>query len=472
MSSADHQDPQAGHLASPETERNILAAYLRGTRLAIQQELRSRLKPSDFTLEAHQVIWQGICALDDSGLPFDVPAVADWASRANLNSGGASYLVSLAKDDVRAAASDQSLRSGADRILELARKRQIHAEAMRIAQAALAPDTTSEQLATQLADAAEASRTRQSSRSTGPEHISSLVASNLEMLEALADQKVRLNVVPTGISGWDDLLGGGLFPGLHVVAGRPSMGKTAMANTLQTNAGVGDCYSLMFSTEQRKAAMTNRMLASESRIEAGGLRTGQLADHEWSRLTEGAAKLGEKNIWIDDESEMTLPLLRSRTRVWIRQRLEQHEAKYAHLDPQDRPAARFIVFIDYLQRMTSHLPTGTEPRQVIGSISTGLAQLAGEINSPVVALAQLNRGVEQRANKRPMMSDLAETGKIEQDADGIYFLYRDEYYNPDTKTPGVAEVITAKQRDGRVGVALASFHGNTQRFEGISDHAY
>jgi replicative DNA helicase len=173
-----------------------------------------------------------------------------------------------------------------------------------------------------------------------------------------------------------------------------------------------------------------------------------LAGGDFDRVVDGARQVGDTNLWIDEQSEITLPEIRAKSRVFAQK----------HPKP--------LIVVDYLQRVAAHRQA--DPRVIIGEISTGLKNLAKELGAPVIALAQLNRELEKRTNKRPMMSDLGESGKIEQDADIILFIYRDEVYNADTKEPGITEVIAGKNRDGQVGIRKLAFSGRTLRYEDLS----
>jgi replicative DNA helicase len=254
-----------------------------------------------------------------------------------------------------------------------------------------------------------------------------------------------------------------MLAGLHssdllILAARPAMGKTALALNIAQNVAVKAGKGVaIFSLEMSKGQLATRMLCSEARVDAGKVRTGMLSRHEdWPRLEEASERLYHAPLWIDDTPGITITQLRSRAR--------RLKAEHGRLD--------FIV-IDYLQLMGAGGPANMPREQQISTISRGLKGLAKEMSVPVMALSQLNRSVESRADKRPMISDLRESGAIEQDADIIMFIYRDGYYNPDIEEEkkDVAEIIIAKQRNGPTGTAELYFHGQYTRFDNLERRA-
>ena len=243
----------------------------------------------------------------------------------------------------------------------------------------------------------------------------------------------------------------GLQPSdMILIAARPSMGKTAFALNLAAHAACKKhITTAIFSLEMSKVQLVNRFLSMESSVSAQNLRTGNLSETEWEKLVEGASIIGNSGLVIDDTPGISISDLRSKCR----------KIKLEHDDLG-------LIIIDYIQLMTSN--TRSESRQQeVSEISRSLKALARELNVPVVALSQLSRAVEQRPDHRPMLSDLRESGAIEQDADVVMFLYRDEYYKKDTDKPGVAEVIIAKQRNGPVGTVELAWIGDRQRFANL-----
>jgi replicative DNA helicase len=280
-------------------------------------------------------------------------------------------------------------------------------------------------------------------------HVMHYVASLTEQLVQRMEGSAPENIVPTGFASLDDLFMGFAEGDLIILAARPSMGKTALSLAITDEAAnQGGRNVLYFSTEQSGLQLAYRKVASASRVPATDLRRGTLAGGDFDRVVDGARQVGDTNLWIDEQSEITLPEIRAKSRVFAQK----------HPKP--------LIVVDYLQRVAAHRQA--DPRVIIGEISTGLKNLAKELGAPVIALAQLNRELEKRTNKRPMMSDLGESGKIEQDADIILFIYRDEVYNADTKEPGITEVIAGKNRDGQVGIRKLAFSGRTLRYEDLS----
>jgi replicative DNA helicase len=249
----------------------------------------------------------------------------------------------------------------------------------------------------------------------------------------------------------------GFQPGdLIVLAARPSMGKTALALNIAEHVAVSEGLPVVvFSMEMGAAQLALRLVGSLGRIDQGNLRKGKLNDDEWSRLSEAVEKLGSVSMFIDESSALTPTEVRARARRQARQ-----------------CGKLGLIVVDYLQLMSGSVGTTDENRAtVIGEISRGLKSLAKELQCPVVALSQLNRGVESRTDKRPMMSDLRESGAIEQDADVIMFIYRDDYYNKDSKEPNTAEIIIGKQRNGPTGHFKLFFNKPLTKFDNLAPDA-
>ena len=263
--------------------------------------------------------------------------------------------------------------------------------------------------------------------------INEVVQNALSAIEAAARQKGRITGVPTGFIDLDYKMAGLQPSDLILLAARPSMGKTALALNIAQYVAFHDnqCVAI-FSLEMSKEQLVNRLFSLESRVDAQKLRTGSLQDSEWEQLVEGAATIANSHLIIDDTPGISVAQLRSKCRKYSR----ENDLK--------------LIIIDYLQLMTGSGKTESR-QQEISDISRSLKGLARELNVPVIALSQLNRGVEQREDKRPMLSDLRDSGAIEQDADVVMFIYRDDYYNKDSDRKGISEVIIAKQRNGPIG---------------------
>ncbi len=281
--------------------------------------------------------------------------------------------------------------------------------------------------------------------------IDKVVMEALERIETAAKSKSDVTGIPTGFIDLDRKLSGLQPSDLILIAARPSMGKTALAlNIAQYVAFKKNMGVALFSLEMSKEQLVNRLLALETNVDAQSIRTGNLKDSDWEKLVEGAGIIGSSNLIIDDTPGITVSELRSKCRKY---KLE-HDVR--------------LIIVDYLQLMSGSAGTRPENRQQeISEISRSLKALARELDVPVIALSQLSRAPESRNDKRPMLSDLRESGAIEQDADVVMFLYRDEYYNPDTEYKNQAEVIIAKQRNGPVGTVNLAWLAEYTKFANL-----
>ena len=278
--------------------------------------------------------------------------------------------------------------------------------------------------------------------------IRSIVVEGLNRIAEISKRGGHVTGISTGFRDLDYNTAGFQPSDLVLIAARPSMGKTALALTLASHIAFRENKSVViFSLEMPKEQLINRLFSMVSHIDMQKIRTGKLTDHDWSQLVESGSVIGASNLIIDDTSGLSVPEMRSKCR------------KYKAEKGLD------IVFVDYLQLMSGGRERGGDSRQQeISDISRGLKSLARELNVPVIALSQLSRAVEQRTDHRPMLSDLRESGAIEQDADVVMFLYREEYYNRDTERKGVTELIIAKQRNGPLGVQELGFRAENARF--------
>ena len=280
--------------------------------------------------------------------------------------------------------------------------------------------------------------------------IKDVVMEAINRIEAASKQSGSVTGIPTGFTDLDYRTAGLQPSDMILVAARPSMGKTAFALNLAAHAACKKhITTAIFSLEMSKVQLMNRFLAMESGVSAQNMRTGNLSDGECDKLVEGAAILGDSGLVIDDTPGISISDMRSKCR----------KIKLEH----DNLG---LIIIDYIQLMTSNSRSESR-QQEVSEISRSLKALARELNVPVIALSQLSRAVEQRPDHRPMLSDLRESGAIEQDADVVMFLYRDEYYKKDTDKPGVAEVIIAKQRNGPTGTVELAWIGDRQRFANL-----
>ena len=282
--------------------------------------------------------------------------------------------------------------------------------------------------------------------------IRQVVLNALDRIEKASKSKGTVTGIPTGFIDLDYKLSGLQPSDLILVAARPSMGKTAFVlNIAQYVAFKKDRATAIFSLEMSKEQLVNRLFSLESQVDAQALRTGNMKDSDWEKLIEGAGIIGKSKLIIDDTPGISVSELRSKCRKY----------KLEHgLD---------LIIIDYLQLMTGSVGKRSESRQQeISEISRSLKGLARELNVPVIALSQLSRAVESRPDKRPMLSDLRESGAIEQDADVVMFIYRDEYYNKDSEYKKQAEIIIAKQRNGPVGTVHLAWLGEYTKFANLS----
>ena len=287
----------------------------------------------------------------------------------------------------------------------------------------------------------------------GFQAMDSLVVNLLDRVQEMADNPNDVTGVPTGFIDLDRMTAGLQAGDLIVLAARPSMGKTALAINIAEHVALNEGLPVaVFSMEMGAAQLAVRIVGSIGRIDQGHLRTGKLSDDEWPRLTEAIEKLRTISLHIDESAGLNSSELRANAR-----RLSRQCGQLG------------LIVVDYLQPMSGSSGDGENRATELGEISRGLKMLARELKCPVIALSQLNRSVEQRPDKRPMMSDLRESGAIEQDADIIMFIYRDEYYTKDQcKEPGVAEVIIAKQRNGPTGVVKLAFMNRITKFESLA----
>jgi len=413
------------------------------------------LTESDFYRHEHRLIFAAIAGLVAGSKPADVITVFEQLqSRGQAEDcGGLTYLNSLAQSVPSAA----NMRRYAEIVRERAILRKLIAASDQIATDAFGPQGRS---VTQILDEAEArifrigeegSRQRQ-----GFQGIDKLVVALIDRVTELhANGAEEVTGVRSGFFDLDRMTAGLQKGDLIVLAARPSMGKTAFALNIAENVAVHEGLPvLVFSMEMGASQLALRLVGSLGRINQQNLRTGRLAEDEWGRLADAVDRLKQVQVFIDETPALNAAELRARARRMARQ----------------FGGTLGLIVVDYLQLMSGSSSSDENRATEIGEISRGLKALAKELQCPVMALSQLNRSVESRNDKRPMMSDLRESGAIEQDADVIMFIYRDEYYNKDSKEPGVAEIIIAKQRNGPVGTTKLTFLKPLTRFDnGVSD---
>jgi len=408
---------------------------------------------SDFYRQDHQIIYQHIHQLIERSQPADIVTVGEsLESNAELNTvGGLEYLGLLAENTPTAA----NIRGYAQIVRERSIMRNLVQVGTEIVDSALSPQgrdaqqllDESESKIFQIAEAGKNDR-------IGFTDIKELLPQVAERIDQLfqRDNPSDVTGVPTGYKDLD-MMTSGLQPGdLVIIAGRPSMGKTSLALNIAEYVAIDTGLpAAIFSMEMSSTQLVSRLIGSVGKLNQRKMRTGQLDDNDWEKLSYALGQLNEAPIFIDEGSALNPYEVRARAR-----RLHKQCGKLG------------LVVIDYLQLMGTAGSSENRATE-ISEISRSLKSLAKELNVPVVALSQLNRSVEQRPDKRPVMSDLRESGAIEQDADVIMFIYRDEVYNPETPDKGVAEIILAKQRNGPVGRVKLTFLGEFTKFENYAN---
>lgn len=440
-------------MQSPESEKLILSACMNAGRSTLLDNLLGLISDTDFHVEMHGILWNCIRVLRETGSSHDPATVLDYTRRKGLFIGGIEYMGSLIEDPLALVASDEAVLAAATRVKGYAALRGLQAALNSASQmcAASGPEGLDGILGF-VDDSVQSLRKTVHTSRTGPESLPQIMDELMLTMEKQMDGEL-VPATPTGYTDLDKVINGLADEDLIVIGARPSMGKTAFAINIALNLNEADpdvCI-LVFSLEMKKIALGQRALARKARVDLTHIIRADLADHEWTRVSEGLALLGNSNVWIDDSPGLTIHDIRARARAFV--------AKHG----------RCKIFVDYLQYV-SPSEGRTETRDHVAIVSRGLKNLARELKSPVVALSQLSRALEARTNKRPMMSDLRESGAIEQDADIIMFVYRDEVYHPDTKEPGVAEIITAKNRNGPTGTAKLGFSGSISSFFNIDNH--
>jgi replicative DNA helicase len=453
----DRSDPQLESLRIPphsiEAEQSVLGGLLLDN--SAYDRIADYVSADDFYRFDHRIIFQHIIKLINASRPADVITVHEALSTAGKADevGGLSYLNALAQNTPSAA----NIRRYAEIVRDRGVLRKLITVADDICGSAFNPQGKEVK---QMLDEAESkifAIAEEGARgSSGFVDIQPLLTQVVERIDELynRDSGSDITGVPTGMIDLDRMTSG-LQPGdLIIVAGRPSMGKTAFSVNIGENVAIDSGLPVaIFSMEMGGTQLAMRMLGSVGRLDQHRLRTGRLNDEDWPRLTHAIQKMNEAQVFIDETPSLTSIELRARARRLARQ------------------CGRLgLIIVDYLQLMSANSP-GENRATEISEISRNLKGLAKELNCPVIALSQLNRSLEQRPNKRPVMSDLRESGAIEQDADLILFIYRDEVYNPDSPDKGSAEIIIGKQRNGPIGSVRMTFLGQFTRFENYTGSA-
>ena len=417
------------------------------------ERVADRIVEEDFYRHDHRLIFRAIGELSNKNRPCDAVTLADWfeANQIAEHVGGASYVIELANATPSAA----NITAYADIVREKSVLRQLIEAGTLIAGNGFHPDGRSTQ---EILESAEQTIFRIAETGArgrkGFVNMRAAVKEAFQILHHRYENKGSVTGLATGFVDLDDMTAGLQPADLVIVAARPSMGKTALAVNMAEHAAIKSKKAVaVFSMEMSASQLAFRLISSIGRINQQRLRTGDLEDEDWPRVTDAITKLSDAKIFIDDMPALSPGELRARARRLKR----EHDIG--------------LIVIDYLQLM--QVPGNKENRATeISEISRSLKALAKELGVPVVALSQLNRSLEQRTDKRPMMSDLRESGAIEQDADLILFIYRDEYYHPESPDKGQAEIIIGKQRNGPTGSIKLTFLGQYTKFESYLPTAF
>lgn len=432
-----------------EAEQSVLGSLMIDNNA--WESIVDRVEEKDFYHREHRLIFKCIALLEQKSQPFDVVTLTEALKAVGEleNIGGELYLFELSRNTPSAG----NIKAYADIVHERSVLRQLIGVANEIADIAYHPEGRDSITLLDEAERKVFEIAGQSGRGSGPQRISSFLAMANERAQMLAETKQTVTGLATGYVDFDAMTSGLQPADLVIVAGRPSMGKTTFAMNIAENATmISGKPVLIFSMEMPGDALAMRMISSLGRIELQKIRKGDLNDGDWPAIASVVSMLSERPMFIDDTPALTPTELRARAR-----RVARENGQLG------------LIVIDYLQLM--RVGGQSENRTAeISEISRSLKALAKELSVPVIALSQLNRSLEQRADRRPVMSDLRESGAIEQDADLIAFIYRDEVYNPDTRDKGIAEIIIAKQRNGPIGKVHLTFLGHLTRFENAADN--
>lgn len=429
---------------SQDAEQAVLGGLMLD-HLALEK-ISDVLRPEDFYRADHRKVYEAILDLSEGNKPFDAVMVAEWLSKRDQleEAGGVPYLVEL----VEAVPTAANILAYAQMIRESSVLRKLIDVGTQVVQMGYRPEGRAAAEVMEFAEreifsiADEGERLKRGFRS-----IKELMTGAMDRVAELFEREEAITGHATGFKDFDEMTSGLQAGDLVIVAGRPSMGKTTFAMNIAEHVAIsGKKAVAVFSMEMPGEQLALRMLSSIGRVDQTRVRTGRLDDQDWHRLTSAVGILSQTQIHIDDTPALSPSDLRSRAR-----RLA-------------RTCDLGVIVVDYLQLM--QVPGTKENRtNEISEISRSLKSIAKELSVPVIALSQLNRSLEQRPNKRPVMSDLRESGAIEQDADLIVFIYRDEVYDKESPQKGMAEIIIGKQRNGPIGNLFLTFRGQNTRFE-------
>ena len=428
-----------------EAEQAVISAILIDNKA--MNNVAEILKPPDFYRMTHQIIYKTMLEMHAKQQPIDmITVIEELKNRNKLDDvGGVSYITLLANIVPTSANALYHARI----VVNNAIKRQLTDSGAAIAALGYEDDDVVQNLIDKAEQTLHAVSLRKSGKAFVPIH--NILEHTMDRMNALQANGDTVTGLSTGFTDLDNRTAGFQNSDLILIAARPSMGKTALVLNIAQHLALKEnrCVAI-FSLEMSKEQLTNRLFSMESHVDAQKIRTGDLTEAEWADLVESAGNIGESKLIIDDTPAITAAELRSKCR--------KYKLEYG-LE---------MIIIDYLQLMSGSGKSGESRQQEISEISRSLKAIARELNVPVVSLSQLSRAVESRPNHRPMLSDLRESGAIEQDADVVMFIYRDDYYNQDSEKKGIAEIIIAKQRNGPIGTVELSWQPALTKFANLA----
>ena len=445
-------DPLKRPPHSMEAEQAIIGGIMLDNQA--WEKIEAKLCETDFYRTENRILFGAIHALAKKDHPFDVITVLDTLKSNNLldDCGGEPYLFEIANNTPSVA----NITAYADIVREKSVHRQLIGISTEIADLAFNPSGREVPELLDFAESKVFAIAEQTASEGGPEAIKSVLGRAVERIDTLYHSTESITGLSTGLKDLDELTSGLQPADLVIVAGRPSMGKTTFVMNIAEHTAIQSQKPvLVFSMEMPSDSLAMRMMSSLGRIEQNRIRSGKLTDEDWPRITSSVSMLSESPMFIDDSGNLSPAEMRARSR-----RLAKEHGQLG------------LIVVDYLQLMKAPGFSSDNRTAEISEISRSLKALAKELNVPVIALSQLNRSLEQRQDKRPIMSDLRESGAIEQDADLIAFIYRDEVYNEDSPNKGTAEIIIAKQRNGPIGKVHVAFLGKYSRFEDLAYDGY
>ena len=436
---------------STEAEQSVLGALMLNNEAWF--DVSDIVAPGDFYRPQHRIVFEAMAALSRDNQPLDAVTVSEALQSLGLleKAGGIAYLAELVDGTPGASNVTAYARIVRDR----STLRQVIAAANKIVEKAFMREGQSDEEILDYAEEEIFRISEERAKSDGPQDINPLLERTVRRVNELSKSEGGITGLATGFSDLDNLTAGLQKADLVIVAGRPSMGKTSLAMNMVEHAIMkSEAPSLVFSLEMPADQLVMRMLSSLARIDQSRMRIGDLDEKDWDRFSAAVQQLQDKPLHIDDSAALTPNEIRARARRVARQ--------YKGLG---------LIVVDYMQLMRGSGQAENRTTE-ISEISRSLKALAKEMRCPVVAAAQLNRALETRTNKRPIMADLRESGAIEQDADVILFIYRDEVYNEETDDVGIAEIIIGKQRNGPIGTVKLSYLNQLTRFEDLARERY